>query len=1565
VNSTPQGLPPPPGDAKTTHACENDRISYESENENRETSRELVQPPLVDVVRSIPQLSGPSSFANSSALVPRIVSYNVNGLSYYATDSDGVFRKNLVTRAVTDFLPKCDIICLQETNLTRAEKFCFSALPGCVVSLNNSKKNTAGTLIIDSPNILKHYKPEDVLLPPNCAGFVQCRRYLPLSDSHKPFQLFNCYFFTGADKFSVQASLIDGMISIPNLLPTFLGGDFNFIENLGDSSSANPSLPPSSFLDKFLALKEHFSISEAPHSEHTHFHYTSDVNSPFSYSSRLDRFFVPSFLSPSLTHDVSVSIIPHSTNYRPQSPGTPRRHFSDHLPVFLSFSTDENEISNRPNIPLWLASSPEFSAALHDIWKPPLHGKSPFKLLSKYKGALFKAASRVRTTKVLQTSLCLSLSQHISLLHLISLLVQDTPRISLLLARAPSLSKLVSLRGDRYVDSGLEISARNLLVEASSPPSPSPLPHPISALKDKLPGSKARVPHLRDSPSDEPCFSAKGKSRIASKFWSEVWSPRVSPPSRLARSNFLRGYTKRVNTSLLSSPSLDDVLSAIKRSNNSASGPDGIPFAAWRAAPELAGPLLVAVLDILCSGQPPPAGFNFGLLFLIPKKHTGLVTDTRPISVTNTDNRLLASTMASAMMPAVSELVEPCQKGFLWGKNGLDHTLAINEYFFEGVKKKIQRLCFFLDTAKAFDSIDHDWALHVLAKAGFPPWVISFVKGSLHDVRVSPCFGKELVDWIDIRRGVKQGCPLSPLIFIIAYDPLLFSLSKLPYISRFAFADDLAITADSIPAITPALHLITRFSALSGLGINRDKSCVLSSAPDTTWDTLRAQLRGCPWPDLPLRDSTTHLGIPIGSKITLGDIFESPYKKAVARLVGSKPLMKGLPVSSRILFVNTFVISLFSYHFLFFVIPKEFYSSIKSLIIKLVTPFNGGAYTYESLLCLNFIFSIRPPLKDLWAVNISLLAARSPYIHSNSNYNDLPKISLAYSKFIIEHRDAAAIDFWRDRHIAESGILTPLLKCTSPCIYQAMIEDVYLFEAATHIGKKVASFVSSNFPDTPSLHYTCVESISSALSFAARGSPASFLFHHFAFLNNALATSRRMRHQNKISIDDVAKCFFCNNSEDSIVHIYCFCPVIHRARSIFFRRCDKFDLLLSLFPSYDSSSCFPFPLALSLLIDVPHKLCPHFLAFNYAVWKFRVPSQGTSSEMDDAWRSNRVAELASTYFTRTKSPKKRLPPSSDESVISHDTILTSALSSDLICYTDGSASPNPGPAGAGASIFNLTTSTVTDLGTPLGFGTNNLGELAAIGLCLSELVSLYSCSSFRPSHIFLFTDSLYASNAVTSRTLPVAHATSISSLRLLFSSVARLAPITLHWIRGHSGAGGNERVDKIAKRYAKLSPNSPLPPPVTFPAHKSVVPWPFDICTAPLQAFLYKLPSAVFPTLFVSPVSVASSQTLVESSPPILISRTHSMRLRDRPSAPPAPPQNLFETIPLVRSSFPPPARGSRIARLFNRLTPLVPAQHSPTSVSVDQCPESRARPSTISASSDSDSDHMDRKHSD
>ena len=372
-----------------------------------------------------------------------------------------------------------------------------------------------------------------------------------------------------------------------------------------------------------------------------------------------------------------------------------------------------------------------------------------------------------------------------------------------------------------------------------------------------------------------------------------------------------------------------------------------------------------------------------------------MVSDTRPLSVTNTDNRIIAATVSHAIMPAMLDLIDPSQEGFLNGRQGSDHVVDVNTFFFEGVESGDDRLLFLLDTAKAFDSIDHSWIHTVIKKTSFPPWFSHFVKGALRDVKVSPYFGKDTGVWIDIERGVKQGCPLSPLLFVLAYDPLLDKLRRFPSLNTYAFADDLAIaTSGSVDHIYPALTLISTFSEASGLGINREKSLVLTTSPPSSHDDIRSALLRSPWPDLPLRDRGTHLGVVIGRDVTLDEIWEAPVNTAINRLNRARSFLRSLSVTNRIIYVNVFITSIFSYIGLFFVLPTDTWKVIKGHISKAVIPYNGGAYTYESLVCRGVLYGVKPSLRDPWAFVISLLAVRSPLALSTANYGTFQTLGL-------------------------------------------------------------------------------------------------------------------------------------------------------------------------------------------------------------------------------------------------------------------------------------------------------------------------------------------------------------------------------------------------------------------------------------------------------------------------------------------------------------------------------------------------------------------------------------------
>jgi len=98
---------------------------------------------------------------------------------------------------------------------------------------------------------------------------------------------------------------------------------------------------------------------------------------------------------------------------------------------------------------------------------------------------------------------------------------------------------------------------------------------------------------------------------------------------------------------------------------------------------------------------------------------------------------------------------------------------------------------------------------------------------------------------------------------------------------------------------------------------------------------------------------------------SLGDIFAKPLDKALKRLIGM----------SRFLYVNTFIVSIFSYHMLFF---QKNTTQLVTAIRRLVIPFHGAGFSYISMVCAGSLWHVRPVLKDPWAFNVSLLAVSLP-----------------------------------------------------------------------------------------------------------------------------------------------------------------------------------------------------------------------------------------------------------------------------------------------------------------------------------------------------------------------------------------------------------------------------------------------------------------------------------------------------------------------------------------------------------------------------------------------------------
>jgi len=136
-------------------------------------------------------------------------------------------------------------------------------------------------------------------------------------------------------------------------------------------------------------------------------------------------------------------------------------------------------------------------------------------------------------------------------------------------------------------------------------------------------------------------------------------------------------------------------------------------------------------------------------------------------------------------------------------------------------------------------------------------------------------------------------------------------------------------------------------------------------------------------------------------------------------------------------------------------------------------------------------------------------------------------------------------------------------------------------------------------------------------------------------------------------------------------------------------------------------------------------------------------------------------------------------------------LLASLPAGTVVAFTDGSCRGNPGPAGAGAWV-QLPDGRVAEVSRSLGRATNNVGELAAVGLALDVLEAAEIPAE---TPVALFTDSQYANGVLCKAWKAKANAELIADLRARL----KLRPkLKVHWIAGHVGIAGNERADALA-----------------------------------------------------------------------------------------------------------------------------------------------------------------------
>jgi len=150
----------------------------------------------------------------------------------------------------------------------------------------------------------------------------------------------------------------------------------------------------------------------------------------------------------------------------------------------------------------------------------------------------------------------------------------------------------------------------------------------------------------------------------------------------------------------------------------------------------------------------------------------------RSITLLNCDYKIACKAIASSLKAVLQNLVDNDQTGFLKGRSIAENICLINNVISFTESKNISGLRLFVDFEKAFDTIEWAFVEKTLHHFGFGSSIIKWINLFNHDIQSCVINNGWSGGFFELSRGVRQGCLLSPYIFILCAKVLATTIHK-------------------------------------------------------------------------------------------------------------------------------------------------------------------------------------------------------------------------------------------------------------------------------------------------------------------------------------------------------------------------------------------------------------------------------------------------------------------------------------------------------------------------------------------------------------------------------------------------------------------------------------------------------------------------------------------------------------------------------------------------------------------------------------------------------------------
>ncbi|XP_060968612.1 uncharacterized protein LOC115704452 [Cannabis sativa] len=508
---------------------------------------------------------------------------------------------------------------------------------------------------------------------------------------------------------------------------------------------------------------------------------------------------------------------------------------------------------------------------------------------------------------------------------------------------------------------------------------------------------------------------------------------------------FLESVTDGENADISRCPTVEEIKAVVFQMHPLKSpGPDGFSSIFYRKYWQIVGAKVCEMVQGFFEDPTVSKNLNHTFLCLIPKINNATRFDQfRPISLCNFCYKIISRIVTDRLKVVIDRLVSPYQSAFIPGRWIAECSIMAQEVLHSFKRKKGKQgvMATKTDMSKAYDRLEWSFLFRVLKANGFSDQVCSIIMGCVTSVSYSVLLNGAPLAPFNPKRGLRQGDPLSPYLFILCSEVLSklicraeqrgdlsgvkVSREAMP-ITHLFYADDAIFFCKANGSNAKAiLQCINTYELWSGQKVNKGKSGVVfsSNTPQRNKDELKSMLgmNG-------LGPQEKYLGNPFFFSANKRSDFKFLKEKIVSRLEGWKA--KNLSQAGRTTLVNSVLQSIPGYFMSTALVPKSVCEDLDRVVAKFWWIGNSEKQRYRAYKSWNEICQPKRcgglRLRRFSEINIALLAKLGWMVLTGVNK---PWVRLLESKY------CQGLDVWQvDKRSGDSRAWRGILEARHVCI---------------------------------------------------------------------------------------------------------------------------------------------------------------------------------------------------------------------------------------------------------------------------------------------------------------------------------------------------------------------------------------------------------------------------------------------------------------------------------------------------------------------------------------------------